>query len=228
MTSPTKRIQLEISLNANGVSKLARMDGYAFVDAGFLVGHIQSNSGQLSQAEKVLLTAFSFTGCPIAARTAQRALNPWLLTHGEYIGRRTLCSDAFEAESSIQARGTPAEIRMRLQVGYRGQLPPVRSIVGAFQEHICERKVGELSGEFDLVFQSEDGALVPARAKTTYELAIKNHVAPVWRNITILDSESDGVFTQVEQIDLFGDAEAALADLRAKRDVINNPPVPAV
>lgn len=211
----TKSIKIDISLTDNRTTKHASFSGYAFLDSGFLHGEISHIDG-LSNSESVLLTAFTLTGCPIAARAKDHVLNPWINTKGRYQGRRVLSSEAFSAESRISSVPNGDEIVMKLEVNVEGELPAITGVYEPFQERIAQRQIGELYGQFQVQFTAEKGELVSATAETDYSLPIDFSVEPVWRNITISGVGAAQRFSQFEQIDLFDQQFEADADLAAK------------
>jgi len=213
-----KTIDISVSLRSETQEKLARVTGYAYIDAGFLVGEFPVDT-PFTVAEQVLLTAFTFTGCPIAARTSQPELNPWLETSGVYIGRRQLISDDFEAHSVISSTASDTGIEMNLDLAYAGKVRSLREIYQPFQESIKESKTGIFEGRFQLSFRTAQQHIVRASATTIYDLPIARHYDSVWRNITIINSLKACGLTQVEQIDLFGNEIDATRDLSEKMSV---------
>ncbi|MEA2998492.1 MAG: hypothetical protein QOK17_325 [Sphingomonadales bacterium] len=214
-----KIIQIGISLSTDSGTKEATLEGYAYLEAGFLKGTIPPGSG-LTTAERTLLTALTFTGCPIAARTTDPELNPWLKTGGAYAGTRVLCTRAFNLRSEIVSEPIGDRIKMSLRAEVVGALPALCGIARPFQEVIRFREAGRLSGDFSLIFRTCEGDF-SARATTEYHLNGVTSAPDVWRNITIESSLPEDSLIQVEQIDLFGSHEAAVADLRAKRRAWN-------
>jgi hypothetical protein len=101
------------------------------------------------------------------------------------------------------------------------------SIEQPFQERICQRGKGIFEGEFDLLFGEASGKRIMAHAESEYRLKVANDYPPVWRNITIVNSQNKHRFTQVEQIDMFVDGAAADADLDEKCRVFSLQPRPA-
>lgn len=210
-----KTIGISISLKSDTLEKVARVTGYAYTEAGFLVGEFPA-CAPFTRAEQVLLTAFTFTGCPIAARTTDPTLNPWLQTGGAYAGKRHLISDDFEAHSIISSTASAAGVDMSLDLAYAGKVPDLEEIYQPFQECIQERSIGIFDGRFELSFLTNDNRIVPAVATTNYKLTVGQHYDSVWRNITIVNSFNGDALTQVEQIDLFGDSIDAQKDLSDK------------
>lgn len=217
-----KSIVIWISLTKRNSRPIdATFDGYAYLDAGFLAGAIPL-SNTLSQHDATLLSAFTLTGCPIAARTSERNLNPWVATGGAYTATRLLESATFRAESAIVANPRGSAIEMSLDVRVDGQLPTIDGIKEPFQEKIQHREKGKLLGEFDLTFTDIAGHEYIARAITNYRLPIDFDANTVWRNITILGFTQSGAYKQIEQIDLFSNVEVATSDLVDKRGVFKD------
>lgn len=214
-----KRIRIDISLETGAGLKEAALSGYAYLEAGFLKGSIPCGTG-LDDAERTMLTGLTFTGCPIAARCDEPALNPWLQTRGAYKGFRTLQGNSFLVRSEIVSRTRDDMIEMKLRAKIEGDLPPLREVARPFQEAIRYSAPGVLVGAFALEFASDGGA-VTAEATTRYHLNGISSAPDVWRNITIESSLPEGALIQVEQIDLFGSYEAAKADLDAKLATYN-------
>lgn len=213
-----KTIDISISLRSDSQEKLARLTGYAYIEAGFLVGEFPVGA-PFTVAEQVLLTAFTFTGCPIAARTSDPGLNPWLETAGAYVGRRQLISDDFEAHSVISSAPSATGMEMSLNLAYAGKVPSLCEIYQPFQECIKESKLGVFEGRFQLSFFTAQQQIVRTTATTIYDLPITRHYDPVWRNITIINSLKTHGITQIEQIDLFGNEIDAKKDLSDKMSV---------
>jgi hypothetical protein len=210
----TKSIAIEININQNGVQVEGLLNGYAYTDAGFLVGDFSGE--QVTSEQATLLTAFTFTGCPIAARCDEMAKNPWVHTKGAYRGERTMHGDGFVARSSLSSVPHDNTINMALALEVTGTLPKIAKVVAPFQEVIEQIDIGHLRGSFDITFSDELGNLVKTTSTTDYFLDIDFEVAPAWRNITIVGSGGAGEFHQIEQIDLFFDKASAVQDLEAK------------
>lgn len=215
-----KKINIAIELTRDDrTTKRSKFTGYAYVEAGFLTGSFIGRDS-LETYERVLLTAFTFTGCPLAARTQNPNLNPWMLTGGEYSARRRLESSAFVSTSTIESRTEKDQIRMRLSVDICGRIDQIRDVRRPFQETIFEREIGIFEGEFELDFATDTGGkILRSRAVTEYKLDVDRHFERMWRNITIVNSGGTQKFRQVEQIDLFGDSQIASRDLLSKRKV---------
>lgn len=213
-----KSIKIDISIQRNGVKKHTALEGYAFVESGFLSGKILSLE-DVTEEEKVLITAFSFTGCPIAARVDNPDLNPWLATNGSYRSERTLTSPQFKVFSKLTSVGEGDKIFMALDIEIDGQIDNLLSIKRPFQESIYQLKKGYLEGKFDISFNVANGGELKANASSKYRLEIEKDVLPVWRNIVIINSLGKNEFTQVEQIDLFGNKNIADKDLFDKSAV---------
>lgn len=214
-----KSININISLRIAGQTKSAVLTGYAFIESGFLSGRIESIDNQMSKQEKVLLTAFTFTGCPIAARVENSELNPWLLTGGTYSSIRTLSGVGFEIVAKLNSVGGGDAINMDLNIECAGILPSISSIKYPFQENIRQIQQGKLEGRFNVIFNTNNHEELIAHATSSYELDINQNSVPVWRNITILNAGENDNFVQVEQIDLFGNKEIADKDLNEKSKV---------
>jgi len=210
----TKSLDIRISVSNELGTKRTSLAGFAFLDSGFLSGKLLHTDG-LSKEEEVLITAFSFTGCPIAARTSRADLNPWVSTNGSYRSERVLTSDLFQVRSALVSKGMGHHIEMDLQLQISGQVTGLAPIIRPFQEHIIQAGIGLLNGKFSLSFGHASGP-VEAIAETHYKLDIQHEVAPVWRNITILTSADERCLNQVEQIDLYGDQDEAQEDLVRK------------
>lgn len=209
-----KQIHIDIWLASGAGTKEAALNGYAYLEAGFLKGTILEGSG-LTPAERTLLTALTFTGCPIAARAADAALNPWLKTEGAYAATRIVQAETFDLKSDIISHPVGDSIAMTLRAQVAGELPNLCSVAEPFQEAIRCQAPETLVGEFALRFRTPD-ASVAAVASTTYRLHGVEWAPQVWRNITIESSLPGGALVQVEQIDLFGSREEARYDLQAK------------
>src|SRR5438105_15850314 len=124
-----KTIHIDITFNDGSEERRATLSGFAYVDAGFLAGLIRpAGRSMLSLKDQVMLTAFTFTGCPIAARTSKIGLNPWLLTNGSYSATRRLVGELFQVNSSIVAKGTVDSVDMRLKVECLGILPDIVAV----------------------------------------------------------------------------------------------------
>lgn len=214
----SKKITIAIELNANGVLKRAALDGCAFIDAGFLMGTLHEKDERIDPREHILMTAFTFTGCPVAAREDTPGANPWRLTDGAYSARRVLVNEQFRSASTIVAQPEGNWIHMDLRINYTGDLPELTGIARPFQERIRQSRPGELVGEFRIPFRA-NGNVLEARAITHYRLAIETDTRDAWRNITILPNVGDAKCVQIEQIDLFADAERATRDLLGKLTV---------
>jgi hypothetical protein len=211
-----KFLHIDITLAHAGRTKKAEFSGYAYIDSGFLQGELLPTTDTISRSEAVLLTAFTLTGCPIAARTPDPCLNPWSATNGEYKGLRTLTATNFSARSRIAAKPDRDGIAMNLRVEVDGELPRLTGIEEPFQEKISQAKLGTLIGLFEAAFRDERGERLTVKAETEYKLPIDTAVLPVWRNITISGFYIAPRFVQVEQIDLFGRELDAREDLSAK------------
>ena len=211
----SKKITIAIELNANGFLKRATLDGCAFIDAGFLMGTLRETGTRIDSSEHILMTAFTFTGCPVAAREDSPGANPWRLTHGEYSAQRELTSDCFRSASTIVAQSRASGIHMDLCISYIGDVTKLTGVARPFQERIRQSRPGELVGEFKIPFLAS-GELLEACAVTHYHLAIGTDIPDAWRNITILPNVSHAKCVQIEQIDLFADPERASRDLSNK------------
>lgn len=214
----TKQIKIDISIRRNGQTKSTILNGFAFVESGFLSGKILP-SEEITEEEQLLTTAFSFTGCPIAARVENPELNPWLLTNGSYKNERTLNSPEFSVKSKLHSVGSGDNIDMTLELDIEGEIENLHSIKKPFQESIYQTSKGNLEGKFSIAFNTKQGEELEANAVSKYKLEIEKDVLPVWRNIVILNSGGKDNFTQIEQIDLFGNKEIADKDLQSKSKV---------
>jgi len=214
----TKQIKIDIAIHRNGKTKNTILNGFAFVESGFLSGKILP-SEEITEEEQILTTAFSFTGCPIVARVDNPELNPWLLTNGSYQNERTLNSSDFNIKAKLKSVGDGDIIYMTLGIDIEGEIANLHSIRKPFQESIYQVSKGNLAGNFQIVFNTKNGKELKADAISKYHLEIENDVQPVWRNIVILNSGGKEDFTQIEQIDLFGDKEIADKDLQSKSKV---------
>lgn len=212
----SRNLNIQLTLENEGVTKKAIMSGIAFLKSGFITGKINREHTNLTPEECVLISAFSFTGCPIAANTETPGLNPWEVTGGAYKSTRSLDSDEFQVSSTLESTADNINIDMELNMKISGKLPKLSGIQKPFQESISESKVGHFRGEFEVLFASETGDDVNAKATSNYTLGIEASFPPVWRNITIVDTFGVSDFTQVEQIDLFGSSEQAKIDLLDK------------
>lgn len=215
----TKHITIDITLNRNGKTKATILKGFAFVESGFLSGKILPVK-EITQEEQLLTTAFSFTGCPIAARVENPELNPWLLTNGSYENTRTLDSSDFGVIAKLKSVADGDRIHMTLKMDIEGEIENLLSISKPFQESIYQVSRGNLEGVFNIDFHTKIGTEVKAQAKSKYRLEIDKDVQPVWRNIVILNTGSKDDFNQIEQIDLFGNKETADIDLQLKTKVV--------
>jgi len=216
----TKEISISISLKDRAGQKEACFQGFAYLPSGFLAGGIKPIGQTLSRAELVLLTAFTLTGCPIAARSNKELCNPWVLTGGAYKSHRRVTARHFDARAALTANTIGNQIAMQLNVAYEGVLPGLTSVAAPFQESITQFSRGILSGQFDVLFEDEDGTLHKAHATSEYQLALTIDVPPAWRNITILCFHEMHSLQQVEQIDMFGCVDEAEVDLRQKNTTI--------
>src|SRR5437867_7681433 len=86
-------------------------------------------------------------------------------------------------------------------------------------EHTCHGARGTFHAAFYLSFVAASGESIPAHAKSEYLLNVSEDYPPVWRNITIVNSQCVNPFSQVEQIDMFADSATAAMDLAEKRRV---------
>jgi hypothetical protein len=211
----TKQIDIDIKFYNNGTLKETSLKGFAFVESGFLSGQMNTTD-KLSNSEQVLVTAFSFTGCPIAARVEDSSLNPWLLTNGSYKSARMLHSPFLKVHSQLTSIGHHDKIKMELILKCEGNTDGLQSIKDPFQESIYQVSPGILEGKFNLIFLNEKEEEIPASATSKYELNVYDNVRPVWRNIVILNALNKDKFVQTEQIDLFGDKQIADQDLMEK------------
>jgi hypothetical protein len=212
-----KRIGINVVLNHGAVTKHARMEGSGFIEAGFLCGDFQSlRQSEWSIAERLLLCSFTFTGCPIAARTDRPEWNPWRWTDGAYKSHRTATLGTVTIRSSLVSESRGNDIEMTLEINYTGNLPQLAKVTKPFQEKISQLCVGKLEGMFDVEYSAADGSLHTLKALTDYELPTELNALPAWRNITIRATDMALGMTQVEQIDLFHDINAANADLNSK------------
>lgn len=219
MYTNTKHINIIATItNRKTVSHL-NVNGYAYLNSGFLSGVIKS--GTLS--ERLLLSAFTFTGCPIAANVRTRTLNinPWVWTKGSYSSNRRLVGKKFSASSNLTSIATKNSIDVIINISVTGELPELIGVAKPFQESIEQKEAGALYGKFPITFKDKGGAEVVCEAETLYTLKTKRKSAKkfVFRNITILTSDAvGGGLQQVEQIDLFDNPDKANADLleRAK------------
>jgi hypothetical protein len=216
----TKKLNIEIGLDATDRPfRVATFAGFAYLESGFLAGDILPAGEAIAPAELVLLTAFTLTGCPIAARCGAELINPWSLTGGAYRGFRSLIGRDFWAESILSATPVDDQISMRLQVAYGGSLPNFAAVARPFQEAIAQRTKGTLFGEFTIPFTDAAGRQHEAHATTRYELAVDVDVSRAWRNITILCSKTPNGLRQVEQIDMFDSESAAAINILDKVSV---------
>lgn len=215
----SRNILIDIALHNGSNNKHCNLVGYAYIDSGFLAGKIHSKNDDLSESEYLLLSGFTFTGCPIAARTNIKDANPWIWTNGSYEASRSMQGKGFNVLSSISAKGSANEIKMNLAVTIEGVLPEFTTVGRAFQEKIKQKEIGNLEGYFEMDFIDKKGNLVRTHSSTQYKLDVDRAIDPVWRNITILDSASSNYMLQVEQIDLFSDEIVAAKDLEGKRNV---------
>lgn len=215
-----KAIHIGITVHRDGnCTRTCGFDGYAYLDSGFLVGSI--GQGLVLHDEATLLTAFTLTGCPIAARCEAQHLNPWVYTRGAYRGRRRLVGQDFSVESLLQSRPEGSSVEMELDVSIKGTLPQLSGIARPFQEEISQRSRGRLAGQFDIDFRTGAGCVFTCSAETEYQLDIPFDVQTAWRNITIVAKATRDGLTQVEQIDMFHDRALALEDLNEKRSVVH-------
>jgi len=210
-----KQISIDLELRNGQNSKNGKLNGFAYVESGFLSGKIVPNC-EFSLSEQVIITAFSFTGCPISARTEQPELNPWRLTNGAYNSIRKLNSTQFIVNSELSSSSFNDSIHMKLNLDIRGILPDLTAITKPFQERIKQKEIGKLIGHFHLNFCTQEGEEIEASAISEYNLNINQNVSTIWRNILILNSGSENNFIQTEQIDLFGEKLKADADLLDK------------
>lgn len=212
----TKHIQIDVKLDHGCRPAVScDVDGYAYLDAGFLYGAICGSSG-LSRAESTLVAAFDFTGCPLAAREERFGINPWRRTGGAYRGSRVLQASDFRVTSSIQSSVRENTIRMALQLYVSGPLPRLIGFAEPFQEKLWGCGPGLIQGEFAFRFVTENGQPVPCAASTEYELSTNDNFGKSWRNITIQTYHNSTRFEQVEQIDLFESPDRANDDLALK------------
>ena len=211
----TKRIRIQAALSGAGAQKTALIEGSAYLESGFLTGLIQSADNTMSRSEQALMTAFTFTGCPIAAHTEVSDINPWVWTGGAYIGRRVLTGDGFSARSELRSRLAEDGIIMDLMLEVDGEVPAIIGVARPFQERIEQQRPGILRGDFDIVFLTDQGEL-SCKAQTEYLLDTSRSVPTVYRNITILTADENGGLRQIEQIDLFDRQDYADDDLKGR------------
>jgi hypothetical protein len=198
----TKRIEIATTLNIGGAVKSGLFKGFAYFESGFLSGGFESSSG-FSHAEGTLLSAFTLTGCPIAARRLSSQGNPWESTGGEYHGERYLEGQGFTAKSALEAKRLDDKIQMTLIVKVEGILPALQSIPTPFQEIIVQKRPGNLKGNFNLEFAVENGTRIKANVDTEYTLPTTKSYVDSWRNITIRGVSNAEGFYQIEQIDMY-------------------------
>jgi len=212
----TKTIDIQLRLISANERRQANLRGFAYLDSGLLAGDIENTQHPLSPRQLVLVTAFTFTGCPIAARTPVPQINPWVKTNGEYVGLRSLRVGGLMAKSKISSRALADSIQMELEIDLKGEIPDLVSIGQPFQEHIRQREQGVFEGTFEICFLQRSGEAVPARAVSEYRLSVSEDFPPVWRNITIVNSQGVDRFSQLEQIDMFANHPDAKKDLSEK------------
>jgi hypothetical protein len=217
-----KELHLNIKVWDGGSPIFATMKGFTYIEAGFLFGHL-IDGGLLSESQRVLTTAFTFTGCPIAARADREEWNPWHDTRGAYTGRRMLHGPGFNVHSTLKAVPRANGIEAELELEIHGEMPQVIGVAKPFQEIIVQTARGQLAGDFSLQFVTAGGKVIDSSASTIYDLQIARDVIPVWRNITILAECHAGTLTQVEQIDLFISQDEAAADLADKARAFGSP-----
>ena len=152
----TKKIKIDITINRNGKIKNTILNGFAFIESGFLSGKILPTE-EITEEEQLLTTAFSFTGCPIAARVDNPELNPWLLTNGSYKNERILSSSEFLVKSKLHSVGNGDKIQMVLELNIEGEIGNLHSIKKPFQESIYQTSKGNLEGKFRITFNTKKG-----------------------------------------------------------------------
>jgi hypothetical protein len=216
----SKKITINISLLRNNQEKKVEFQGYGFVDSGYLSGGFLDKLSNWFSSEKALISAFTFTGCPIIARSHEVNLNPWVSTGGEYDSIRTLVGENFEVISKLSSRSIGDEITMSLDLEVIGVLPEICKVSESFQESISQIEIGKLRGEFSIVYEDVYGKRIPTTSKTEYVLPINFDVDDVWRNITIEIYNDSNTFRQIEQIDLFSNFTKAQVDLVEKNQVM--------
>ena len=210
-----KRIECAVAILTHGRTTHSVLRGFGIVDSGFLAGDFDS-TGDLSRTQIVLASAFSWTGCPIVARRADSAPNPWLETMGAYRSVRRLTMDRSVAFGTLISEARGDDIRMKLQIDVEGDLPELIEISSAFQESISEQKIGVLKGKFEVPFRTADGSRIIGHSESDYELDIAHRVQAVWRNIFVMTTDGSCGYKQFEQIDLFSNKNAADSDLKTK------------
>lgn len=213
----SRSIFIDISIRSSNELKKCQLTGYAYLDSGFLAGRINPIEGNINNEEYLLLSGFTFTGCPIAARTIEAGINPWVWTNGSYHANRIMTTKQFQVCSQIEAVGTDEKINMLLSVDISGELPKFISVGRTFQERIEQKIRNTLSGTFSIDFIDSNGNTFSALSLTDYHLEANRDVDPVWRNITIIDSATINSILQIEQIDLFSSEKAANDDLEEKQ-----------
>lgn len=216
-----KPITICICLRDRGEQRYAELRGFGYISAGFLAGEITPGSSTWGVCDSVLASLFTFTGCPIVARTPDPVLNPWLETGGSYRANRRLRIGEAEIFGSLISTGSSSGIEMVLNIRVECGLPKLTRIAMPFQEAIRARGPGLLCGEFEAAVTATDGENETARACTEYHLPITRVPEPVWRNITVFGRGDDAQYLQVEQIDLFGNSRAASDDLNAKHAAVS-------
>ena len=213
----SRKINIAIQLAHCGKVSVGVMHGLGYLDSGFLAGRFDAIDGPWSEAEKLALCAFTFTGCPIAARTAAPAMNPWRWTNGSYESNRIGTLAGAKINSTLISKGGSELIDMELSISVAGHLPEIRRVTRPFQEAITEKSLGNLQGKFSIEFEGELDEKFTLNATTAYRLAINKHVPDSWRNITISANDIDATsLTLFEQIDLFHDERSASLDLAEK------------
>lgn len=217
MYMQSKKICINIELYNDGMTKKATFIGFSYIDAGFLVGSVVGNNKKLSYSEYTLLSAFTLTGCPIAARTTTPELNPWRYTNGAYKSSRLLETSFFKVDSKLESIPDGNNITMNLYLDVQGNIPMLKSIKEPFQESIKQSKQGLFEGSFECKFINEFNEETIAHATSKYQLAVKQDYVNVWRNITILGNLNEGKYQQIEQIDMFNSIKIANKDLDSKK-----------
>jgi hypothetical protein len=212
----TKRIDIRSCIRHANAQKIVHFRGSAYIEAGFLKGFMMHESGDISKDEEMLLTAFTLTGCPLAAHVRGNGdINPWVWTNGAYRGRRIIKSSDFTARSELISQSGPECLKMDLTVDIVGILPELFGVARPFQERITEQSPGHLSGIFPITFRGKDRE-IHCKAETEYELKTSRSAPTVFRNITITTAEESSQLLQIEQIDLFDNPAQAAQDLQER------------
>ena len=208
-------IIITYQLNSGELTKTGTVQGYCQLNDGYLSGSIdRKTSHEITHGDFILLSCFTYTGCPIASKSIEcdsEEVNPWRWTKGAYHSTRTLETPYGLVKSTLESTPKEDAIYMHLNIDSPQDFSDkLVGIAAPFQETISQTKtIGKLEGRFTVSFIGKE-VNFEGKATSDYRLNIsKPAPKSVWRNITILDHESDQRYTQEEHIQLFDDQQIA-------------------